>query len=324
MTGASRARLRTVVQAAFAVAVIVFVAIYLAKVDWEQLRGLRFAWAPMIVATLLGLLYRYWGAYIWLVLLSRLGATGMRRHWTELSAVYAKAWLGRYILGAGTWILGKVYFASQHGISKSKLAVSGVLEGALQLIATLAVGLALVAVDPRFGSLSSEAVVLTVVALVVCVVALVPPVFRFLMDLAYRVVRRRRLPASDRPDGRTIVTGGLLYVAGTFITGVSYYFVARAVYADLGWADVAYVVGSASIASAISLLAVFAPGGIGVREGVQVLLLSALMPTEAAVLITVVTRLWSVLVDVLFFGAAWSWARVARRRTGAREQVLQP
>jgi uncharacterized membrane protein YbhN (UPF0104 family) len=63
----------------------------------------------------------------------------------------------------------------------------------------------------------------------------------------------------------------------------------------------------------VSLLAVFAPGGIGVREGVQVLFFSALMPTEVAVIISVLMRLWSLAVDVLFFVVAALIRRGGRR-----------
>ncbi|WP_146927429.1 lysylphosphatidylglycerol synthase domain-containing protein [Cellulomonas xylanilytica] len=302
------------VQVGFTVLVTAFMALYLVRIDWSQLQGLRFAVLPMVGATVLGLGYRFWGAGVWLHLLRRLGAHGVRRDWRELCHVYAKAWLGRYILGAGTWILGKVYFAAQHGVARSKLAVSGVLEGALQLISTLLVGLALLVVDPRLDAIGPRATQLTVVAAVLCLVALAPPVLSRLLNLAHRLVLKRPMPPGDRPTWSMVLSGGSLYILGTLLTGASYFLVARSVYADLPWSDLAYVVGAASIASAVSLLAFFAPGGIGVREGIQVLFLSALMPVETAVVITVLTRLWSIAVDVLFLGVTTLLRRGAPRR----------
>lgn len=315
---AARAGRRTAhwVQIGFTVLVVVFVGLYLVRIDWQQLRGLHFAPLPLLGATVLALVFRYWGAGVWLHLLRRLGADGVRRDWRELCHVYAKAWLGRYVLGAGTWILGKVYFAAQHGVSRSKLAVSGVLEGALQLISTLLVGLALLALDPRLDAVGPRATQLSVVAAVLCLVALAPPVLARLLDLAHRLVRRRPMPLEDRPSWSMVLGGGGLYVLGTLLTGTSYYLLARSVYQDLPWSDLAFVVGAASIASAVSMLAFFAPGGIGVREGVQVLFLTVLMPVEAAVVVSVLTRLWSVAVDVLFLVIA-SAARPRRERSSA-------
>jgi uncharacterized membrane protein YbhN (UPF0104 family) len=306
------------IQLVFTVLVVAVIAVYLAGINWDRLDGLRLSPLPFVVSILIALVFRYWGAGIWLFLLDRLGARGIRSAWVELCAVYAKAWLGRYLLGAGTWILGKVYFASKFGIGKSKLAVSGVLEGALQLIATLIVGLGLLVIDPRLGALGGAASVVSIVALVVCVIALIPPVFRFGIGLLYRIVRRKRIDPADLPEWRAIIFGGLLYIVGTLITGASYFFIALAVFQDLQWSDFLYIVGASSVAAAISLLAVFAPGGIGVREGAQVFFFSVLMPVELAVIVSVLMRLWSLAVDVLFFLVAQS-VRILKDRRGGNQ-----
>jgi uncharacterized membrane protein YbhN (UPF0104 family) len=62
-----------------------------------------------------------------------------------------------------------------------------------------------------------------------------------------------------------------------------------------------FVMGADTLAGAIGMIVIFAPSGIGVREGIQLTLLSLIMPKELALIITVVTRLWNVLVDLLFF-----------------------
>jgi uncharacterized membrane protein YbhN (UPF0104 family) len=294
----------------FGLLVVVFISVYLIKIDWSALKDIQLNWLPFVAATIIALIYRYWGALIWLFLLERLGARAVRGNLVELCQIYAKAWLGRYLLGAGTWILGKIYFASRFGIGKGKLAVSGVLEGVLQLLATLIVGLGLLAFDPRLDSVGVSYRLISLVALGVCCVALIPQVFRSGIRLLYYLLRRKSVAAEDLPDGQAIVYGGLLYIGGTLITGVSYFFVAQAVYAPLEWSDMLYVVGASSIASAVSLLAVFAPGGIGVREGVQVVFFTALMPVQVAVVVSVLMRLWSLLVDVLFYVVATA----ARRR----------
>lgn len=307
-----KAKLNQIIQIAFLVLVVVFMAVYLVQIDWAALEDLTLSWWPLILSSVIALGYRYWGAVIWLYLLVRLGATSIVASWRELSYVYAKAWLGRYLMGAGTWILGKIYFAAQHGISKAKLAVSGILESVLQLIATLIVGLGALLLDPRLNSLGSSAVVISVIALAGCLLGLVPPVFRWGMGLVYRIVRRTRIDPADLPDWRAIWTSGALYILGTIISGTSYFFIALAVYPHLQWSDFLYVVGASSIAAAVSLLAVFAPGGIGVREGIQVLFFSALMPVELAVVISVLMRVWSVAIDALFFGTTAVTRRFGR------------
>jgi uncharacterized membrane protein YbhN (UPF0104 family) len=59
-------------------------------------------------------------------------------------------------------------------------------------------------------------------------------------------------------------------------------------------------------AIAAGFLALFAPGGIGVREGVMIGLLLPYIPVEHAMLLAIVSRLWQVMSDVLG-GALGLW-----------------
>jgi hypothetical protein len=49
-----------------------------------------------------------------------------------------------------------------------------------------------------------------------------------------------------------------------------------------------------------------------VREGMQMLLLPLVMPKELAFVVTVGARIWSTLIDLIFFGVAWSKKRSIR------------
>ncbi len=62
-----------------------------------------------------------------------------------------------------------------------------------------------------------------------------------------------------------------------------------------------FVIGVSNLAGALGMLAIFAPSGIGVREGILLGLLSIVMPTEFALLVTVTSRLWDVALDGIFF-----------------------
>jgi glycosyltransferase 2 family protein len=67
---------------------------------------------------------------------------------------------------------------------------------------------------------------------------------------------------------------------------------------------------------AAGFVALFAPGGIGVREGVMIGLLLPYMPVEQAMLAAIVARLWQLVTDVLG-GLLGLWlARQKRKSTG--------
>ncbi len=297
-----------------------FIVAYLVSIDYGTFQDVQPLWWALAVATVLALSFRYWGAFIWTTLLRSLGAEGVRLD-ANLLYVYAKSWLGRYIPGTAPWILGKIYFAAEHGVSKSKLGVSSLLEGALQVIVQMLFALALLASDDRLEVLPSGWRVTFYLVIAGCTVALLPPVFNNLLSLALRVLRRGPLPAEHRASLRTIATGFGLYAVGAVVGGLSLFFIAKTVYPTLPYSQMTFVMGASTLAGAASMLAVFVPGGIGVREGIQVVLLGLVMPTDVALLVAVTSRLHAVAIDLAFYGLAT--LQVSRHRQ-ASERAATP
>ncbi|WP_447924836.1 lysylphosphatidylglycerol synthase domain-containing protein [Georgenia muralis] len=311
-TGRARPWLRPLITYTFYALLLVFLGLYLANIDYSRLGEARFSWTMFLVATTLALSFRYWGAFIWTQILRSLGARDVR-YTADLVHVYAKSWLGRYIPGTAPWILGKIFFAAQHGISKNKLAVSSLLEAALQIIVQFLFALVLLVFDPRLDIIPPTLKALIVVALVGCLAALAPPVFNRFIGLSYRIVRKKEFPREHQVQLPTLARGFGLYVLGALLSSLSLFFAAKTVFPGLAYSDIFFVMGVSTLAGAVSMLAVFAPGGIGVREGIQIALLSVIMPTEYAFIIAVFTRVHGVFIDLLFFGLSVIGARSPRR-----------
>ena len=280
---------------------LIFLALYISHIDFKQFRAVHFAWQFVIIASLLGLAMRFWQIFIWFTLLKGLGAKDLQKSTRQLIYVYAKSWLGRYIPGTAPWILGKIYFASKHGIAKSKLAVSSLLEGALQVSVVMIVAFAILIFDPRLDVVNGSIKLLMIGVLIACVVAIWPPIFNRLISLAYKLLRKKTVNPADLASNKTVVKGALLYVVGALLSGTALFFIAKAVYPGLGYDNMLFVIGVSNLAGALGMLAIFAPSGIGVREGILLGLLSIVMPTEFALLVTVTSRLWDVALDGIFF-----------------------
>jgi hypothetical protein len=65
-----------------------------------------------------------------------------------------------------------------------------------------------------------------------------------------------------------------------------------------------YTLGVFPLAYALGYLAVFSPGGWGVREGGITLLLSLILPTYLSVAVAILSRLMFTVTEALFFGIA--------------------
>lgn len=279
----------------------VFLALYIRSLDFSQLESIRVNWLYLGVASIFGLAFRYWGVFIWVVLLRSFGAKNLGSK-IRLAYVYSKSWLGRYIPTPAAWMMGKVYFASKHGISKNKLAVSSLLEGALQVIVVMIVSFVMLIFDRRLDVIEPKFKILMFLVICAGIITMIPKVFNTIVSKAYRILKKKTFDPEHHASGSIVTKGAFLYTIGALISGASLFFIAKAVYPSLGYDNLIFVMGVGNLAGAASMLAVFAPSGLGVREGIQLVLLSLIMPREFALIITVVTRLWGVAIDFMFYG----------------------
>ena len=277
----------------------VFLVLYAQSLDWQTLGALEINFGWLALATILGIGTRFLFARIWLFFLSQSG-TVEPGHRAELYLVYAKSWLGRYIPGSVTWVIGKVVFASKIGIAKARLAVSSFLEAVLQLLTVLLTATLLLLVDPRTFEFAGQWIWLLLLAALVGIVFVLPPVFRIWAALAYRLVRKSELDEKLIPGGRPLLQGFLLFVLSSLLSGLALFFVAMAVVPGLGFENMLFILAASNLASAISMVAIFAPAGIGVREAVQIAALSVVMSPEQAVVVAIAMRLVSLVWDLMF------------------------
>lgn len=281
---------------------IIFLILYIKNIDFSKFQSIHLAWQFIIIASLFGLGMRFWQIFIWFTLLRNLGAKELRKSSRQLAYVYAKSWLGRYIPGTAPWILGKIYFAAKHGIPKSKLAVSSLLEGGLQVAVVMAVAFTILLFDTRLNSINGGVKLLMSFVLVGCILAMLPPIFNRLISLAYKLLRKKIIDQRDLASNKTVLQGALLYVVGALLSGTALFFIAKAVYPALDYQNIVFVIGISNLAGALGMLAIFAPSGLGVREVILLTLLSVIMPPEYAILVTITSRLWDVAMDGIFFG----------------------
>lgn len=294
---------------------IIFFTLYLRSLDLSKLANIDISWWFLGISLIIGLVFRFWGVYIWFVILSGLGAKNLRHSWAELTQVYSKAWMGRYIPGTAPWILGKIYFASKYGISKVKLGISSLLEGGLQIVVIMVVASLMLAIDPRLDVISWELRLGILAVIILGIITLIPPVFNRFVKVAYKLLRKKELPVEHIVTNKVITKGALLYAIGGLISGLSLFFVAKAVYPELGYDQLFFVMAVGNLAGAIGMLVIFAPSGIGVREGIQLVLLSLIMPAEIALAVTVLTRLWGVVTDLAFLGLGIATKALFRNRS---------
>jgi len=275
-----------------------FIFVIARDTDFTRLQRVNWRLEYLFGAIVVAVTFRYLGVLAWVNILRQIGCKQLPS-FKVLSAVYAKAWMGRYIPGKVAWIVGKVIFGSRYGISVDRLAVGSVLEALLQIVTMFGFSLLLILVDSRLNVLGDWSVPALVATVGVFFAVLSPGCFKRLIEFAYKMTGRK-------PSTSIVVTNQLmttscgLYALGYLVSGVSYFLLINAVY-DISTVEIFFVVAAFNMAGVAGMVALFAPSGLGVREGVLLILLPLILPTEIALLVIVLARLFSLLVDIGFF-----------------------
>jgi glycosyltransferase 2 family protein len=112
--------------------------------------------------------------------------------------------------------------------------------------------------------------------------------------------------------------GALLYIPSWLVLGASFWLCARGL-AGAPSHDLAFYTGAFAMAWLAGLLAVYAPGGLGVREAVLVALLSSRIGAADALVVAAASRLILIGVDVVLAGLATMALRRGRARLDAAD-----
>ncbi len=207
--------------------------------------------------------------------------------------------LGKYLPG-GIWpVASRLAIAPRVGVRRHTMLFVSALESALSVTgASLVFLLGIVA----GGRTPIEVPVLTsLAALAVAAVILHPSFLRRAVGWTMRLLRIQGEPphVSFRWG-----LGLILYYALTWVVGgLAFYAFARAIVADPGTSPFAYA-GYFAAAAIAGLIVLFAPGGLGAREGALLLLLTTPLGAASAAVVTLASRVWTAITELVLSGIA--------------------
>lgn len=227
--------------------------------------------------------------------------------------VFMVAGLARYLPGKLWAIAGLATLAKGKGVPPATAAAAGVLGQGVALLAAAGIGLgALLSAPAPYRTWGARLAVLVSASLAL---ALVPGVFDRLAGFWFRIARSEPPPARLSPS--RAVRWLALYGANWALYGISFWVLVRSLGLEGGLVPVA---ASFAAAYVLGYAVVFAPAGLGPREGFLVAFLALHVGTAPAGVIALVARLWTTLVEVV--PAALFWAlHLARGRARTRREA---
>lgn len=220
----------------------------------------------------------------------------------------------KYVPGKVPGVVAAVKVAAANGVTMSRALVTGTLCMLLVHLTGLTVGLFTGAqvLGGRTAWLALPAVPLLVA---VCW----PDLIGRAAQVALRLLRR---PAPSRSvSGRAVRVAVAWQTLSWLVSGLHLWLLAVAMGADPARA-LPLCVGAFGLASAIGVLAVMVPDGLGVREAVLTGALALLLPVPSAVAVAVASRLVTTVGEVAAGGAALGAAELIHRRSSASDAAF--
>jgi uncharacterized membrane protein YbhN (UPF0104 family) len=298
-----RSLLSTVARWAVVVAIFAFIARSLI-LNWGQLSGadLHFDVGLLLVSFGLLTVWMVAQAWIWHLLTITVGVAISPPH---AMAAWFYSQLGKYVPGKVFLYLGRLHFYVREGRPAGPVTLAFGVEFVGNLAAAIfTVLIAGLTLDiPGFDRYRW----LLVAALVAFLVGLHPRLLTRVISLAARIVRRRPFPVTLGYGHMLRYLG--LYVVNWLLFGGALFVFIRSFYAlDVG--SILYLTGAFSFAGMVGILAVFAPSGLGVREGILALFLDQVMPTAVALVVAVASRIWLTIVELGCAGVVYLLIRL--------------
>lgn len=221
---------------------------------------------------------------------------GIRSDFITAGKAWSQSQLGKYIPGKVSVFLFRmnVYPA----VLKSRVAVASAYEyitnqAASCIIILLSISLAPLALPEYLRGFA--------IAGIICsLVVLTPAFFIPVSNKLFTLLRQSRL--EEAPGYTTMLLFIGAYIVSLFVQSAGLYFVIRA-FTELSIWHLISITGMYQAAALAGIFAIFTPAGLGVREGVLVLIVPLLAISEPVVIVSVITmRLLTIGAELILAG----------------------
>ncbi|MGB8657340.1 MAG: lysylphosphatidylglycerol synthase domain-containing protein [Candidatus Zixiibacteriota bacterium] len=275
--------------------------------NWSQVKDFnwQFNWALLIGSFVLQMVALFGLVKIWQRMLRH---TGSSVSYFKLFKVWFFANLGKYVPGKVWQFLGMIYMLEKEGVPKRNSFSTGVLAQAFSVISGLLISVIFLGADlySRFFSRNPGLMIAGVVlSLAVLVLLCYPKVLERVLNLGLGVLKKEKISLDI--SVKDVIIYILCYSLSWFLFGLAFLVFVNSM-AKASFNTYLPLTGAFAFSLNVGFLAIFTPGGIGVREGILVFLLSALFPSlfplPVATLISLLSRLWITAGELLCFAIA--------------------
>lgn len=236
------------------------------------------------------------------------------------SAAMTVVWLpqlGKYVPGKVTALLGAVWMMGRYGVPTARAAKTVCVVVLLSILLGMMIAVPLTLWEP-VSRMLPLGWLWCIVFIVGGMVALHPKVLNLILHLP---MKRMGITTDAEPVRMRDYGPPAAFLAlNWLLTGMGMWFVTRSMAgAEVRWIPI--LVSAVALAITTGFLAFFSPSGLGVREGVLLIVLTPLVGNAAAA-VTILMRLTHMFVDVTLAGVSLVIMRFAGRKSEVKSDKL--
>ena len=289
-------------------AIVSAIFVFLGKMVWEQWAQIErssFTFEPvsLVVSTLVFASSYFIHVWAWYLITLKLKVAIPFRETME-SWFYSQ--LGKYLPGKIWLVLGRFYLYESKGKSKQGIWFALYFEMVIVMVAGGLIFLASIASFERARSYTGETTGWLLLPCLLALVFLHPRVLQRILNWILSRFKREAVSLSiSYPDILLILCVSIL---SWLVGGIGFYLFIQSVY-SVSSDQILFLTGALAFSNTLGMIALFAPSGLGVREGSLVYILSGVMPGPVAVIISVLTRIWMTLIEIGLIGMVYLMGR---------------
>lgn len=236
--------------------------------------------------------------YLWGRIVNTL-STETTISYREYIRVHIGSWLQKYIPGQVSSFLGKLVWGIDHHYSKKMITTSFLYENIFLLYSSMLISIPIIS----FYSLDTvtqdyQQFILPGLILLLSGIVLHKKGFIILINTILGFLKKENIPEQFVLSSRNVIQFVMLFTIPRILNGLGFVLI---VFTHFSLTPETAVISFAAyiLAGIIGILAFFVPSGIGVREGIIVLLLSPHLGTTNAILVSIYARFMTVIADLV-------------------------
>jgi|APSaa5957512622_1039677.scaffolds.fasta_scaffold36981_3 glycosyltransferase 2 family protein len=244
----------------------------------------------LIISLLFLLIFYLFHTFVWIQILKKQGYTV---NFKEAFKIRSISEIGKYTPGKVWHIIGRTYLSSKLKIPKITTLTSMVIETLLMLISA---GFFIV-----LFSLNSQDFK-TILILILTILGLLAIRTKYFERVLNKLLKKTRKITNEIKINISLKFTLLLlvfYLFGWLIIGHSLFFIIKSIYPQIDYSLIFIISGIFAASWALGYISFLTPGGLGVREGIMVLLLYPYLPNALATIVPIIIRLLTILTELV-------------------------